>query len=273
MAQLKQREVPVRIIVRRKHGGKGHHGGAWKVALADFMTAMFALFLVLWIVTQSTDIRSAVAGYFQDPLGRADQFGSSIMPGEGAQTATVQRPLATPDVLSLRRDRLMNVARRLEQQLEKVPDFEEVKDNIRIEVTAEGLRIQLIEDARGVFFESGSAQPSQRGREILALVGAELGRIQMAVLIEGYTDAHPYPGTSTYSNWELSADRANTARRIMTEHGLSPAQVEQIRGWADHQLAVPSDPLDPANRRVTITVPLELGAPTPADTIPLGISS
>jgi chemotaxis protein MotB len=273
VAQLKQREVPIRIIVRRKHGGKGHHGGAWKVALADFMTAMFALFLVLWIVTQSTDIRSAVAGYFQDPLGRADQFGSSIMPGDGAQTATVQRPLATSDVLSMRRDRLMNAARRLEQELQKVPDLADVKDKVRIEMTSEGLRIQLIEDARGVFFESGSASPSGRGSELLGLVGAELGRIQMGVLIEGYTDARPYAGSSSYSNWELSADRANTARRIMTEHGLDPRQVEQIRGWADHQLANPADPLDPANRRVTITVPLEIGSVAPADTVPLGIAS
>lgn len=268
MPPLKPREVPVRIIVRRKaHPGGAHHGGAWKVALADFMTAMFALFLVLWIVTQSTDIRSAVAGYFQDPLGRADQFGSSILPGSGAQAATVQPPLTNTQVLDVRRNRLQTAARRLREQLEKVPDLSAVRDNIRIEVTSEGLRIQLIEDARGVFFETGSANPSPRGREILALVGAELGRLEMPVLIEGYTDARPYPYSSTYSNWELSADRANSARRILSDHGLAANQVEQIRGWADRRLADPRDPYAPGNRRVTITVPLAVGAP--GDTVHL----
>jgi chemotaxis protein MotB len=253
---LKQREVPVRIIIRRKHGGGGHHGGAWKVAFADFMTAMFALFLVLWLVTQSTDIRSAIAGYFQDPLGRADQFGSSILPGQGAQSATVQAPLTQPQVMDLRRDRLQRVADRLKERLDEMPDLSDVKGNIKIEVTSEGLRIQLIEDASGVFFETGSATPSQRGREILALVGAELGRVSNPIMIEGYTDARPYPFSSTYTNWELSADRANMARRILSEHGLSPAQVTQIRGWADRQLADPENPYAPNNRRITITMPL-----------------
>jgi chemotaxis protein MotB len=271
VAQLKQREVPIRIIVRKKHVGGGHHGGAWKVALADFMTAMFALFLVLWIVTQSTDIRSAVAGYFSDPLGRADQFGSSILPGEGAQASTVQPPLSQSQVLDLRRDRLMNAARRMQQEMEKLPDLTQVKDNIRIQVTSEGLSIELIEDAHGMFFETGSAALSGRGREILGLVGKELGKIEMPVMIDGYTDARPYNGSATYTNWELSADRANMARRILTQNGLAPNQVEQIRGWADRRLADPSDPLSPRNRRVTITVPLIIGTPT--DTVPLGITS
>jgi len=270
---LKQREVPVRIIVRTKRGGHpAHHGGAWKVAFADFMTAMFALFLVLWLVTQSTDIRSAVAGYFQDPLGRADQFGSSILPGDGAQSATVQPPLTQAQVLDLRRNRLQHVADRVRERLEETPSLSDVKGNIKIEVTAEGLRIQLIEDATGVFFETGSAHPSQRGREILAMVGAELGRVSNPVLIEGYTDARPYPYSSTYTNWELSADRANVARRILTEHGLAPGQVMQIRGLADRQLAVPADPCSPRNRRITITMPL--GAPPPpADSVSLGSRS
>jgi chemotaxis protein MotB len=261
----KPREVPVRIIVRRKRTAHAHHGGAWKVAFADFMTAMFALFLVLWLVTQSTDIRSAVAGYFQDPLGRADQFGSSILPGEGAQSATAQPPLTQAQVLDLRQDRLQRVAERMRERLEQMPNLSDVKGNIKIEVTPEGLRIQLIEDASGVFFETGRALPSPRGREILAMVGAELGRVSNPVLIEGYTDARPYPFSSTYTNWELSADRANMARRILTEHGLAPRQVTQIRGLADRQLAVPADPYSPRNRRITITMPL--APPSPVDSV------
>ena len=111
----KDREVPVRIIIRKKKVHGGSHSGAWKVAFADFMTSMFALFLVLWLVNQSTDIKSAIAGYFQDPLGRADEYGSSILPGQGTQASTV-RPLTQPDVLNLRRDRLQKVATKLEQE-------------------------------------------------------------------------------------------------------------------------------------------------------------
>lgn len=259
----KQREVPIRIIVRKKHAGHGFHGGAWKVAFADFMTAMFALFLVLWLVTQSTDIRSAVAGYFADPLGRADEFGSSIMPGEGAQAAT-PRPLTAPEVLDLRRDRLQRVAAELHKKLDRIPDLSAVRGNIEIELTAEGLRIQLLEDASGVFFETGSAVPSARGREILALLGSELGKAPDPVLIEGYTDARPYPYSSIYTNWELSADRANTARRILTDHGLAATQVSQIRGWADRQLRDPQDPTSPRNRRITITMLLAEDVPAAA---------
>ncbi len=251
----KNRETPVRIVVRKKvHGGV--HGGAWKVAFADFMTAMFALFLVLWIVNQSTDIRSAVAGYFQDPLGRADEFGSSIMPGEGAQTSTV-RPLTPPDVIEMRRDRLRHLATHLRERLEQVPDLARIRDKIEIELTDDGLRIQLLEDSTGVFFPTGSSQPLPRGVEILRLLGSELGTLSNTVRIEGYTDARPYPGGSTYTNWELSADRANAARRIMSESGLEPHQVGQIRGLADRDLRDPADPFAACNRRITITMLLE----------------
>jgi chemotaxis protein MotB len=250
---MKNREVPVRIIIRRKRAGHAHHGGAWKVAFADFMTAMFALFLVLWLVTQSTDIRSAIAGYFQDPLGRATEFGSSILPGEGAQASTV-RPLTPPQVVDLRRDRLERFAERLKQEMEKVPDLAAVKEHIEIEFTDDGLRIQLTEDPKGVFFQTGSPVPSARGQEILALLGRELGSYSNDVRIEGYTDARPYHGGSTYTNWELSADRANTARRILTGNGVDPRQIAQIRGLADRDLKVPSEPYSARNRRITITM-------------------
>ena len=263
----KNREVPIRIIYRKKGHGTGHHGGAWKVALADFMTAMFALFLVLWLVNQSSDVKSAIAGYFQDPLGRATEFGSSILPGEGAQAATV-RPMTQPDVLNLRRDRLMQMAERLKKQLDKVPDLASVRDNIEITLTDDGLRIQLLEDSTGVFFETGRVTPSGRGRQILALLGAELGALPNGVRIEGYTDARPYAGSSVYTNWELSTDRANMARRILTETGLSPGQIAQIRGLADRELRDPSNPYSPRNRRITITMLLaeQSCGPTPPPT-------
>ena len=258
----KNREVPIRIIVRKKGHGGAHHGGAWKVALADFMTAMFALFLVLWIVNQSTDIRSAIAGYFQDPLGRADEFGSSIIPGEGAQTATV-RPIAPPDIVDLRRNRLGSLAEKLEGELDHMPALKDVRDKIEIQLTDDGLRIQLLEDSTGVFFETGRATPSPRGVEILSLLGKELGSLPNPVRIEGYTDARPYADNSAYTNWELSADRANAARRILSQHGLGTLQVQQIRGLADRDLRDPQHPYSACNRRITITMLLGPETPPP----------
>ncbi len=266
----KEREVPVRIVVRRKKGGHGHHGGAWKVAFADFMTAMFALFRVLWLVNQSSDVKSAIAGYFQDPLGRADEFGSSILPGEGAQAAT-PRPLSQTQVIDLRRDRLRQLGEELRRRVGEIPELAALSQNIEIELTAEGLRIQLIEDSSGTFFQSGRALPSEAGRRILALLGQELGRLPNQVLIEGHTDARPYSGTGEYTNWELSADRANAARRIMQSAGLQPAQLAGIRGRADRQLRDPADPYSARNRRVTIMVllsPEQLASVAPVSAPP-----
>ena len=258
----KAREQPIIIIKKRAHG-HGHHGGAWKVAFADFMTAMFAMFLVLWLVNQSSDVKAAVAGYFQDPMGRAQEYGSSIMPGEGAQTQS-PRIMSPEQVIDLRRDRLEHLAETLRQQIREVPALSAVADHIEIELTDEGLRIQLLEDSGGVFFQTGSAVPKAAGAEVLRLLGKELGGMPNAVVIEGHTDARPYSRPDGYSNWELSVDRANTARRIMRQGGLNEAQVQQVRGWADRRLRDPSDPLADSNRRVTVTMLLPQTAERPA---------
>ena len=150
----KAREQPI-IIIKRKARGHGHHGGAWKVAFADFMTAMFAMFLVLWLVNQSSDVKAAIAGYFQDPLGRAGEFGSSIMPGEGAQSQS-PRIMSPKQVIDLRRDRMRQLAEQIRQEIREVPALAELADHVEIELTEEGLRIQLLEDSTGVFFELGS---------------------------------------------------------------------------------------------------------------------
>jgi chemotaxis protein MotB len=259
----KDREQPI-IIVKKVVGGHGHHGGAWKVAFADFMTAMFALFLVLWIVNQSSDVKSAIAGYFQDPLGRSDEFGSSIMPGEG-QYASTPRVLNQEDVLSLRRDRLQRLADDIEQKLSEAPELESVRKNVNISLTDDGLRIELIEDSSGVFFETGKPELSPHGREMLLLLGAELGTLPNFVRIEGHTDAYPFRGETTYTNWELSADRANTARRIMTVSGLRAEQVTEVTGYADRQPRVTDDPFSARNRRITITMLLGEAARRPGD--------
>ena len=249
----KDREVPVRIIYRKKGHGGGHHGGAWKVAFADFMTAMFALFLVLWLVNQTSEVKSQIAGYFQDPLGRASQNGMSIMPGEGAQ-AQVARPLQERDVLDLSMNRIESMAQRLEHVLREIPALEGVDRFVEIRVTDEGLEIQLLEDSLGVFFNSGSPDPSLRGRQILALLGRELAVLPNPVRVQGYTDARPFTGRAGYGNWELSADRANAARRILTRNGVDDGQMVEIRGHADRDLHDPADPFAASNRRVTITL-------------------
>jgi chemotaxis protein MotB len=247
------REQPILIVRRRKRHEGGHHGGAWKVAFADFTTSMMALFLVLWLVTQSSDVKAAIAGYFQDPMGRANEFGNSIIPGQGAQAQNV-RPLTQQQIMDASRDRLRALGERIRRRLELSEDWASVSSQVEVELTDEGLRIQLLEDSVVVFFESGSAAPSRRGRELLSLIGSELGAIPNRVVVEGHTDARPYVSTEGYSNWELSADRANTARRILEAGGLRPGRVTQVRGYADNDLKDPDRPLSPRNRRVTITM-------------------
>lgn len=258
-----EREQPI-IIVRKKVHAARHHGGAWKVAFADFMTAMMALFLVLWIVTQSTDIKSAIAGYFTDPLGRASEFGNSFIPGTGAQAANV-RPISETQILEMRRDRLQQMGARIRQQLKKHPEFKNVEQYVAIQLVSEGLRIELLESDRGVFFDLGKATPSPEGRQILALLATEFATLANPIMIEGHTDSRPYRWSSSYSNWELSTDRANAARRIMQVAGLPESQVLQVRGHADRTLRDPTDPFSPSNRRVTMTVLTEYNLPMPEE--------
>ena len=248
----KARETIIIVRKKRGHGGK-HHGGAWKVAFADFMTSMMALFLVLWIVTQSSDVRAAIAGYFQDPLGRANEFGATLIKGEAAQQLD-PRPVNQADVTRIQQRLLAKLGQKIQQRLESSPDFKDLSHHIEIQITNEGLRIQLLEDSSGVFFETGSATPRPAVGKLLEVLGQELGTLTHRVTIEGYTDAVPYHADATYTNWELSTDRANAARRIMTIGGLSPTQVWEVRGHADRELRLPDQPTAASNRRVSITM-------------------
>jgi chemotaxis protein MotB len=250
----KDRHAPVQITIAKRNGHAAPHGGAWKVALADFMTAMFCLFLVLWLTNQSSDMKSAIAGYFQDPLGRASEQGSSILPGEGARAALVERAATQEEVMNLRRDRLMVAAKRIEGQLDADPILQALRHHIEIQLTEDGLRIELLEDSTGYFFERSQPTPNVRGTQILALLGAELGRLPLPVRVEGHTDAYQFKSDGTYSNWELSADRANAARRIMTMSGLAPDQIAQVTALADRNPRVAGNRYASANRRVTITM-------------------
>lgn len=228
------------IILKKKGGHGGHHGGAWKVAYADFVTAMMALFIVLWLLNSSKQIQEAVGGYFKDPSGTSKKVGSS-MAGAG-------------DNFTLTRDNMPKLKEQLQQSIRQMADFEKLKSHIQMTVTAEGLRIELSESDVGTFFDSGSAKLNGDGSELLVTLAQELGRLPNKVSIEGHTDSKPYAASANYGNWELSSDRANAARRIMQANGVRSDQVTQVRGFADQRLRKPDAPLDPANRRISLIV-------------------
>jgi chemotaxis protein MotB len=231
--------LPPIIIIKKKGGHAGHHGGAWKVAYADFVTAMMALFIVLWLLSSSDDVKKAVAGYFRDPKGFGKQLGSA-MGGTG-------------ETMTLSKSNMDQLKDKLQQAIKKSPQFEKMKDYVEMTITGEGLRIELLETEKGMFFETGQPVPTPTGRALLEKLAHELGSMKNNILVEGHTDATPYQGQQ-YSNWELSADRANAARKIMQETGLRQDQVTQVRGFADQQLREPDKPGDPTNRRVSIIV-------------------
>jgi chemotaxis protein MotB len=157
--------------------------------------------------------------------------------------------------LDLRKNDMQKIKEALEKQIKALPDFEKLKKNIEMTITNEGLRIELTEDEAGTFFELGSAVPSASGRELLVALAAEVGKLPNKVSIEGHTDSKPYTGGLTgYSNWELSVDRGNAARKIMQSSGIRPEQVSQVRGFADQQPRVKDDPGDPSNRRISLIV-------------------
>lgn len=242
------------IVVKKKGGHAGHHGGAWKVAYADFVTAMMSLFIVLWLMNQSDAVKKAVAGYFNDPKGTASLLGTT-MSGNGVNVTT------SPDE---NQKKLEELKQKLEKEIQARKDLENLIKQIEITITSEGLRIELLEDKNGTFYQSGSAQLSDSGQELLGLLAGELKTLPNKLLIEGHTDAAQYSSDANYSNWELSADRANTARRLLQKDGVRADQVTQVRGFADQMLRVKSNPYDPSNRRITILVKkLDESAPLP----------
>ena len=228
------------IVVKRKGGHGGHHGGAWKVAYADFVTAMMALFIVLWLMNSSKKIQEAVGGYFKDPTGTSKNVGTN-MKGSGENFV-------------VSKDNMPQLKEELEKAVRKMSSFDKLKDQVEMTVTPEGLRVELLESETGTFFDSGSSKLNGSGMELLQKLAQELGKLPNKISIEGHTDSRPFSGGNQYSNWELSADRANAARRLMQENGLRADQVSQVRGYADQNLRKPQSPEDPSNRRISVIV-------------------
>ena len=242
---------PIIIIKKAAHGKHGHHGGAWKVAYADFVTAMMAFFLVMWIVGQSPQVKAAVAGYFRDPGAFEHQRSAGLLPGASAGVSTSQ--VAPPQDVEAAKATLERMAAQLREAIQSIPKFAALGDRLQIHVTEEGLLIELLETNNESFFDSGSAHLREDTVALLEVIGKELSALTNKVAIEGHTDSRPYSAPHGYTNWELSVDRANAARRVM-QTGLNPTQMEAVRGYADQHLRYPDNPLDPRNRRISIVV-------------------
>lgn len=283
--QHQNKEEPIIIKKKKGHGGHGAHGGAWKVAYADFVTAMMAFFIVMWIMGQSPKVKESVTAYFKEPGAFSAITGKRAVPidlnlkpsgeGDGAKESTptgmavwVSNELQDSIVKKLyakANQDSTQAAKRVEElhkevkkfisdQVSKSPEIKELMTSIKIELTKEGLRIELIESSESVFFEVGSANLKAKAREVLMQLANQIGRLPNFVEIEGHTDSRQYSGKGAYSNWDLSADRANAARRVLEINGLWDGQITKVTGYADRKLRNPDNPFDVSNRRISILV-------------------
>ena len=262
-----QPEVKIRFI--KKNGGHagGHSGGAWKVAYADLVTAMMAFFLLMWLLNSTTsNTKAGIAGMFQDPNFFNTEKGKAILMeyeiqktgilpgGRGMKPGTADGggPVVE-DTGEAERKRMEQTAQAISKAFNEDKLLETFKDQISFDFTDEGLRIQIQDKVNQVLFDSGSSQLKPYTLSILKEIGEELGKLPNHIVIGGHTDSMKYP-TPGYTNWELSADRANVARRVMESSGVRPGQVQRVTGYADTVPLEGHDPLDPQNRRISIVV-------------------
>jgi chemotaxis protein MotB len=265
---MKNNTTVIRIVKRKKSHG-AHHGGAWKVAYADFVTAMMAFFLVMWIIGMDQKLKEEIQSYFNDPYSA-----SRTMAGISQLASGGKSPIASGDVgpgatnwhqlaMVAQKQNFEKIQKKVKQELARRPDLSRLRQHVEVSVSTSGLKIELIEAQDSLFFESGSAQLPAPARDVLAVIARQLGTLANPVVIEGHTDVVPYSENASYSNWELSTDRANAARRAMEATGLRPHQVVEVRGYAATHLRDPQHPQALTNRRVSILV--NYGDDTPED--------
>lgn len=239
------------IIKKIKKVSGGHHGGSWKVAYADFVTAMMALFLLLWLVGSSSQkSKSAIAGYFRnEPIAIPGEPSPGIGILEGGRGLLGADNAA--DSLQLVQTQMM-----LMQQLkESESALSGMSDQVLVQMTEEGLQIEIIDKANNVLFEPGSSDLKPAAKALLAEITRTVSGLDNRIIIGGHTDSRPYAaGGRGYSNWELSTERANRARQIMVEAGLPETHLATVAGYADTRPRLPGNPGDPANRRISVTV-------------------
>ncbi len=250
-------ERPGPILRRvKKVSHEGHHGGSWKVAYADFVTAMMAFFLLLWLVTMvAPEKRARVAAYFKY-FSLFERGGSSLMEwghdmykeyGDETPRIELPKPLEeTPPRLQKGQ-----VAGRLKELVEM--KLSDVKDQVLVDVTYEGVLVQIVDREGRPIFPLGRAEPSEEARRILRVVAEGLAELDNKITIDGHTDALSY-STNKYTNWELSTDRASAARRELEKSGLNPDRIARVSGYAATRPLLPESPEDPRNRRISITV-------------------
>jgi chemotaxis protein MotB len=240
-------EKKPRRRVKKVKGHGGHHGGAWKVAYADFVTAMMALFLVLWLVSQADiKLKESIANYF-----RAPGVFNSVEGGILSRAKNMSKEPNPQD----NEEAIASAAMLLRKKFQKSPEFDSVKDQVKIEITDEGLRIQILDKADQVSFASGSAQLTDPTKAILNEISQHICDLPNSIYLGGHTDRAVFPAGATYTNWELSADRANAARRYFEHNSCIKAErISRVVGYADTELLYPGDPYAPGNRRISITL-------------------
>ncbi|MFJ4154509.1 flagellar motor protein MotB [Pseudomonas sp. NPDC089752] len=263
------------IIKRVKRFGGGHHGGAWKIAFADFATAMMAFFLVLWLMSTATpEQKIAIAGYFKDPIGFSESGTPYVIDLGGSPQLAPEKTInpeeksePTPDTSiqldkdqvetmaeQVERERLELLLQELQNKVEENPQLQKFKDQILFEITQDGLRIQIMDAENRPMFDIGSARLQPYFEDILLAMADTIKAVPNKISISGHTDAKPYSGSGDYGNWELSANRANAARRALVAGSYPDDQVARVVGYASSSLFDRKDPFNPVNRRIDIIV-------------------
>lgn len=246
------------IIIKRKGGGEHpHHGGAWKVAYADLVTTLMALFIVLWILAQSDEFKANIAHYFQDPVGFQD--GGAATPFEGGarsgEPSVLDDPQPPPPENRAASEQLWRSrAAEIRQAIEKVPSIAKYREQIQLSFTPEGLRINLLESNETPLFKVGGTDLNSEAVAVLRTIAQEVNNFPNPIVIEGHTDSRPFGAGSKMTNWELSTGRAHTARRVFEQTGVDTKRMLEVRGFSDRQLYNPLDPEDSRNRRISITL-------------------
>ena len=267
------------IIKRVKKGGHGHHGGAWKIAYADFVTAMMAFFLLMWLLGSTSEgDKKGLADYFGTPLkiallngGSGAGDASHVIKGGGQDMTRSAGQVKRGDIESKRKTvnlqalkaeqhraekaRLEQLKAKVEDKIASNPKLAAMKSQIRLDMTRDGLRIQIVDENQRPMFASGSAVVQPYMRELLREIGAVLAEVPNRLTLEGHTDAAPFVGGDLgYGNWELSADRANASRRELMAGSLPEDRMLRVQGLAASTLFEAKDPLAASNRRISIIV-------------------
>ncbi|MBV9773546.1 MAG: OmpA family protein [Gemmatimonadetes bacterium] len=257
-----------KLVIRRvkKVQGGGHHGGSWKVAYADFVTAMMAFFMVMWILGMSAQARSSIESYFSNPAGLKQGYSGGNNPLGAGFSATKGGGVGKLRLISRAQERreMMQMGERIRARIRSSDGLREIAAQVEVTMSEQGLRIELVETGKGeTFFAFGDATVKPATRRALEVIASELKTGDEPVVIEGHTDSAPFSrGHGGYTNWELSADRANAARRALESAGVAPEQVREVRGYADRHPRVAGNLLDPTNRRISILLPFSSAAPS-----------